>query len=755
MKSQKQRLYDLLPTYIRFRDQQLRDPELGIAPLEALVKALELPLHAIEENIDSLYRGWFIETCDEWKVPYIADLLGVRGLDEAGAMIPSQRSRVANAIAYRRRKGTPAALARAAEDATGWPCYAAELRNLTAVSQTVGAPQPDRGGTIDLRDDAFLGEIGRAFDDHPHTADLRQGRPGRAVPTGSGFQPDNLGLTFWRLESYPMRGIAARPSKTDPDRCFRFHPLGVDTPLFNPPRTPDETVFSAKAPNLPVPLSRQDLAREIAARRRGEDPEHGFMGDPAALRVFVREGDSQAFREIPPQEIEFCDLSIWDDPQPGPDWEKARVAVDPETGRLAFPGPDPSRQVRVEYSYGAASDLGGGPYPRSDRSAGVDRKIWQAVVDRDAAVDQGDDPPRFVSLRDAVDAWHQASRAAVQNAAAQNAGDQNAGDQNADDQNTGDQNIGDQNNSDEGRRGQEKNERFEALIHILGNDLHRIGDLEVALPVDSRLTLQAEERCWPHLQGSLTVRGAAGSRLILDGLGIEGGLTLTHRPSLSLIHCTVHPPAGKSIALDYPPAESGSRRFEVKLDHSILTGSIRLPMPILGLDIADSIVDGDGGPAIRGTEVPDWKGEEPEPWIGPPARIVRSTLFGEVSLLQLWHASNVLFTGRVLVDRPREGEARFCYFPEGSVTLSCRNCLREESAEGGRALRPAFTSATYGQPGYAQLSPCSGPICTGGERGNEMGVFFQLGEGSRMANLNAILDEYLPAGFTPRISFAT
>ena len=708
MSFSKQRLYDLLPAYVRFRDQQLRDPELDIAPLEALINALELPLHAIEENIDALYQGWFIETCDEWKVPYIADLLGVRGLEEAGAMLPGQRARVANAITYRRRKGTVAALALAAQDATGWACQATEIRDLSAVTQALGTPHPERGCTVDLRAGATLEEIDTAFDQVPRTIDLRLARPGRPAAPGTGIQPDRLGLTFWRLESYPIHGAQARPSAGDPERCFRFHPSGVDTVLFNLPRTPTETVYSAEPRHLPVPLSRRELAREIEARRHGEAPEGGFFSDPPAFRVWVREGRSAAFHLVPPREIEICDLSRWRETPPWPDWERARVAVDPETGRIAFPGPDPERQVRVDYNYGAACDLGGGSYPRHSQEDAADA-LWQALVDRDASPGLEKDILRFASLREALAAWRAAPAA----------------------------------------------EAGRALVRIADNGRHRIGDLAIELRRDERLTIQAGERCWPHLEGRLEIRGDAGSHLLLDGLGLEGRLTLRHRPSLSLRHCTVHPTGDVGTAIDFMPEAPGARRFEVKIAHSILTGPIHLPMRLLGLEITDSIVDAGSGQAIRGAEAAAGDAGEPAEWIGPPARIERSTLFGEVAVQQLWRASNALFTGRVRVARPRDGEARFCYFPAGSITPPRRHCLAGPQTADGGWLTPSFTSRTYGHPGYAQLSSCSGEIRSGGEKGNEIGVFYQLRSGDRQANLDAILDEYLPVGFTERITYAT
>jgi len=715
MSVSKQRLYDLLPTYVRFRDQQLRDPELDVAPLEALIEALELPFHALEENVDALYRGWFIETCDRWKIPYLADLLGVRGFDESGAVIPSQRRRVANAIAYRRRKGTPAALARVAEDATGWPCHVTELRDLTAGTQALRTPRLERGGTADLRAEPGPGELVETFDRHAHSADLRQ--PRRSAPSvpGRGFRPDGLALVFWRLDSYPVSGATARPSARHPRRCYRFHPAGVDTALFNPPQTPTGTAYRSDARHRPVPLRRRELAREVAARRRGEKVAGGYLGHHPAFNVELRGGPDEPWQQISPEEMEICDLSDWARPRPAPDWNRAKVAIDPETGRIAFPEPDPDRQLRVDYSYGSSFDLGGGPYPREERPEDPEAAGWRAIVDRDAPPGIEDGVLRFASLGDALAAWRAA-------------GPETAGD---------------------------------TVIRIDDSGHHRIGELALDLPADRRLTIRAADRSWPQLEGEVAVRGAAGSWLELEGVGVEGRLTLHDEASLALRHCTVHPAGGSPVAIDH--SGDGSGHGEVDVDHSIVKGAVRLPASMTGLTVTDSIVDAGDGEAIRGVD--DGGGEEDTEAAaaarslaappGPPSRIERSTILGGVSLLQLRYAANGLFTGRVETARTREGLARHCYFVAGSTTPPRRLCLEGPRTAAGGWLRPAFTSTTYGHPGYAQLTPCSGEIQHGGEQGNEIGVFHQLSQGDRYANLRAVLDEYLPAGFTPRISFAT
>src|SRR5438132_12966796 len=107
------RLYNLLPSVYR-----MRDAELG-QPLRALLRVIAEQVNLVEDDIAQLYENWFIETCQDWVVPYIGGLVGYRPVYTAGQpgdtatragearnkiMIP--RREVANTIRFRRRKGT-------------------------------------------------------------------------------------------------------------------------------------------------------------------------------------------------------------------------------------------------------------------------------------------------------------------------------------------------------------------------------------------------------------------------------------------------------------------------------------------------------------------------------------------------------------------------------------------------------------------------------------------------------------------------
>src|ERR1700722_7826002 len=141
------RLYDLLPAVYR-----QRDADQGY-PLQALLRVITEQVGIVEENIAQLYDNWFIETCEEWVVPYIGDLIGYQALNDAGepAGVDSVRARqreqiliprrdVANTLHARRRKGTLALLDELAADVSGWPARPVEFFRLLGWTQNLHTP---------------------------------------------------------------------------------------------------------------------------------------------------------------------------------------------------------------------------------------------------------------------------------------------------------------------------------------------------------------------------------------------------------------------------------------------------------------------------------------------------------------------------------------------------------------------------------------------------------------------------------------
>ena len=156
--------------------------------------------------------------------------------------------------------------------------------------------------------------------------------------------------------------------------------------------------------------------------------------------------------------------------------------------------------------------------------------------------------------------------------------------------------------------------------------------------------------------------------------------------------------------------------------------------------------------------------------------ILRSTVFGQIQVHAIELGENCIFDGRITVARRQQGCIRFCYVTPDSRTprrYRCQPDLVEilvekttrkiaednglpqpteaelETAKHAERLRvrPQFNSVRYGMPSYCQLSECCAEeIKKGADDESEMGVFHDLYQPQRDANLRARLDEYTPAG---------
>ena len=184
----------------------------------------------------------------------------------------------------------------------------------------------------------------------------------------------------------------------------------------------------------------------------------------------------------------------------------------------------------------------------------------------------------------------------------------------------------------------------------------------------------------------------------------------------------------------------------------------------------------------------------------PPADTAGTTIIGKVHTKLLRLASNSIFFARLgpapgetwiaplIAQRRQKGCVRFCYVPPGCRTPRRYNCqpdLVEQAAEAAvRAdaqdsvpvpgkdeladaiaaarqrehirVRPQFNSVRYGAPTYCQLAEtCADEIKRGADDQSEMGVFHDLFQPQRTANLRARLDEYTPAATSAGIIFAS
>jgi hypothetical protein len=736
MKHSAEDFYNLLPAIYRIRDE-----ESGGA-LRALVGVLAKQSDIVERDIAQLHENWFIETCEDWVVPYIGDLLGIRGLHSVSRGTFSLRARVANTIGYRRRKGTAAMLEQLAHDSTGWPAHAVEFFELLITNQNYNHLRPHNVIVPDLRRTDVLELLDTPFDRIAHSVDVRH----IASRRGKHNIP-NIGLFLWRLQSYPWTGVTAHFVATGQ---FTFSPLGLDAPLFNFPEPETEITHLAEEINVPGELRRRPLYDELEARRQpaaaGQTPDTLYFGQSPAFRIF-RNGVAN---EVSPAQILICDLIDWSIPSPTKTYLDANgspvtvaieVAVDPKLGRMTFSGTATPSAVLVDYSYGFSGDLGGGPYDRTasiaalrtlgGRDALMDRVTWWAGVSQTLA--PGAIPNNgtiFSNVAAAVAAWNLYSVNKTGEIGSIAILDSRTY---LDDLTVPAIEIPDG-----------------CQLLIFAADLSAGRPLQSAAPKDHR----------PHLRSSISVVGRktlSGSsdtpgELILNGLLIEGDVAVAagYLGGLRIDHCTVVMAPGAQ-PLTVASASDENSQLVLHLERTIC-GTIALPAAVKQLQVKESIVDGGGGIAIQ----------------APAARadLEASTFVGGIDRVRMLEASNCIFTDTVISELRQAGCVRFCYLPAGSVTPRRYRCQPDLALQGvtdpieedaiRQLIKPAFTSRHYGQPGYGQLKlSVPAEITAGADDGAEMGAFKFLQQPQREANLRSSLDEYLRFGLEAGIFYAT
>jgi len=363
------RLYELLPVIHRLRDAEQEPGE----PLHALLQVIAEQVNVVEDNIGQLYENWFIETCQDWVVPYIGDLVGYVPVHDVGeplratlppdptlARILIPRREVANTIRYRRRKGALALLEELARDVAGWPARAVEFYRLLGWTQPRFAIYLRRGRTVDLRDGDALDRLRGAFDELAHRVDVRR-ISAPDVPQGR-YNIPSVGLFVWRLRNYSVTETSAYCLEDAGPHCYTFSVLGNDTPLYNKPEPEPAPEHIAGERNVPAPIRR--LAFEERRHEGGEEQlqaSTAYYGEGKSLAIWAPDWPAKgAEQPIPAAAIVPADLSGWKYVA-----QKGTAAVDPVLGRIAFPkGQLPRKGVLVSYQYGFSHDMGGGEYSR-------------------------------------------------------------------------------------------------------------------------------------------------------------------------------------------------------------------------------------------------------------------------------------------------------------------------------------------------------------------------------------------------------
>jgi len=725
MNADPDRLYELVPAIYR-----LRDADQGY-PLRGLLRVISEQVNLVEADIAGLYENWFIETCQDWVVPYIGELIGytllpdgtetanvttARGEARNRILIPRQD--VANTIHYRRRKGTLSLLQDLAQAVAVWPARAVEFYRLLGWTQNINYLHLDRGRTVDVRDGDALGEINGPFDELAHTVDIRSGSSPHRSHIGN--IPD-VGVYVWRLKSYSVTQTPAYCFEEEGPNCFLFSVLGNDVQLFNDPQLP--LPHPPGKLNLPTPIRRRDFA-SVETSEAAETTQSGvtsYYGDGKSLQIWT----GSPRQPVPAKSIVPADLTDWTY-RPLP----TQVAVDPVLGRIAFPPAQARRQaVWVSYHYGFSADIGGGEY---------DRPLAQPP---DYTLYLVGEEETFTRINSALTKW---------------------------------------------RDDKPQN----AVIEIRNSGVY-VEPINISLGAKQTLQIRAANQKRPMLRlldwqtsepNDLSVTGQAGSWFTLDGLLITGrgvqvegdvaGVTIRHStlvPGWGLqCNCAPLHPTEPSLELINSPGC-------VNIEHSII-GSIQVDRDEVKEDpglihISDSIVDATSpGRVALGA---------PESLCAYAAlTIKRSTVFGQIQTHAIQLAENSIFTGSILACRRQQGCMRFCYVPPGSRTprrYECQPDLVEAAvnnlfnsgdltaterdtliASERLRVEPEFNSTRYGTAQYCQLADaCACEIKRGADDESEMGAFHDLYQPQRRSNLRTRLDDYTAAGMNAEIIYAS
>ncbi len=333
---------------LRLRELEARR---DAGPLRALLMILGEQIAVLEEDLEQLYDDQFIETCAEWVVPYIGDLVGARGISAIEGARYSRRAEVANTIGFRRRKGTASMLEELARSVTQWDAVVVEYFLLLATTQSMLHVRLDNlsFASIRNRDHEYRNT---PFDRTAHNAEVRN------ISRGSGqYNIPNIGIHLFPIQSYAVTD--GEPFAVDALR-YTFDPLGRDIPLYSE-GTAETTIEQLATPaNVPLPIRRRVFASH---------PADFYTG---SVTVEVDGAD------VPASDIRICSLD-----DAGGTWAHVPAAslpsgnrgviVDPELGRLALSSP--ATKVRVTYHYGFSDAIGGGQYPRSSVIDNADSEI--------------------------------------------------------------------------------------------------------------------------------------------------------------------------------------------------------------------------------------------------------------------------------------------------------------------------------------------------------------------------------------------
>lgn len=765
-------LFDRLPEIYRTRDAE----QSPAYPLRAYLGAIEASFGALHDDIARLYDNLFIDTCEDWVVPYLGDLLGTTHLKGDPRTL---RADVADTIALRRRKGTLGAIERLAADLTGWACRGVELRENLGWRQHLNHQRPDagglppwgsdsitrftvpRGGTAPIRDPASLALLGTPFDNFACTADVKP-----AVDDVRHISLPNLAIFLWRLSAWQwpalpplLKGVTDLGAQPAPLAQFivrlDLHPLDRPVRLFNIARPSD--IDLGASGGVIAPLTQADavpgpmLDARITSGAQAGHPEAyvhvDFFDDTAApptgldlanvgLNLFIPQSAQAAFAATA-WRFRGDNLCAWETGlrQPVADGE---IVIDPAIGRVLIgvgtaaqrDGLVDGTTPRMYVSFTCASPGPVGAQP-----------VVRLPFDRTGAdVREASALPGGTSLQAQLNGLDTATQPVVI-------------------------------------------EIRDSLAHPL--DIRAIAgtviDGGVALRLAQSLTIRAADGHRPVILlarplGFRPVNAVDATidapAVRLEGVhlapaaGFTAGAALVTRAALSrleIIGCTLDP-GGHALRDDSRAPMQPALHLEngygftlaTDLDAFVPTPDIVIQRSITGaiavderyrLDLTDSVVDaglGVGDPPNGSFAI--GAATDPASAWSAALQFQGLTAFGPVRTAAVGGQGG-LFVQRFEVLDNQHGCIKWSWFSGDADRLPPNHfCLHADEA------RLAFVSQRAGDPGHAQIERASDVrIRTRGPGDDAMGAFGFLLEAHKWTNLQVRLREFMPVGVRPLV----
>lgn len=786
MSTSRQALYQRLPEIYRIRDQQQQPAN----QLQEYVDALDSVFAAIRDNIEVLYHDHFIETCADWVIPYIADLLGTSHLSGDPWTL---RADVARTVHHRRRKGTLGAVESLTYGLSGWAVHTLELRDRLVWNQHLNHQRPDwggspplpellderghirgaiRGGTITLRDPAVLSFFNRPFDPFAHTADVKP-RTGTAIR----YNIPNLAIFLWRLKDYTLPlitpdfvKIQALPALdstgvADPALAkfavrFNIHPLGEPMVLFNKYRfqADDEPPNISTADETPGPMPRARLTQseDMPSQPRSNyvRVDHYSNSEPpkkeeVGLTIHVPDPPFLEWNPEPPSGVKWtyrgASLLAWEQPL-DPPLGKYEIAIDPDNGRMVIGvgGTNQNQEARplrrkllVSATYGFSGDgssvpVGAHPVTRVDPPDGTIKINFDTVangkgLEQKLANLADISQPRIIEIED--------SRTYT---------------------------LDLNNVSGVSTEGSNKVLKLGDSLHIRAAANQRpIIKLERPLMFRSNdisqapnVTLEGLYITWNHDSAHFATNTGLIERAAINELNIQ---ECTLDPGSHQVLCSLRRSPryglrltntyGFSAGVDSTTFLETLRAFN-EIPNINLKNSICGPIAMddgYNLSLIHSIVDAASGvgDTLPKLAVHAATGSVENAW-GPVLTVEGLTCFGRMRVEKVQGEGGV-WVHRLEVHNNQTGCIKFSYFSGNKDRLP-----QNHGCVFGHQVSLSFVSEVFGEAGYGQLGLRSDTkILQQGPNRDEMGAFGYLLNSHKWKNINIRYREFMPVGIHP------